>query len=494
MEVLLSDICEYIRNTKNYISLSDFIAEEFEGILPPTGSLIDYYTEIDGHRDNRTLIISGYGFDSKGNTLLRGHNRNWKLISRNGQRSKETHVVGIKIPLNKVLKHIFSPTEEYLACEIGRLEKGQITTPSNAKFAAYTSKGAVIYGDFSIEYCKNMLKEYNIKSSLIYWEEEVKDMSNENKLTLKIGSDGNIQNCVIGTIPEGSGYVWKSFTDCPNEPWINSPWTITSPKREDVQKRIQDNIQKEIENILRNNSVKEKETKLKKIKQVKVKDIELFGAILKDPKQYFKSENGNEITIKNYETMESVKFTVSQYDLQTIVSFEDEETCYRIMDGDIFLDAVLPKLKEYSYSEQVENFTSKNSPKFTVGQTVFFNAGPRSLSHYVDSELLKNLSSKVKESIMKAIIKTYGIEKCIITQVKLEGNHNTPMEYVYEVNLPAKYNEISVHANTTKKEKELFPEKDLEIIDYILKGIKDKELVTKEIVSRAKDFFETVLN
>lgn len=139
MEVLLSDICEYIRNTKNYISLSDFIAEEFEGILPPTGSLIDYYTEIDGHRDNRTLIISGYGFDSKGNTLLRGHNRNWKLISRNGQRSKETHVVGIKIPLNKVLKHIFSPTEEYLACEIGRMEKGQITTPSNAKFAAYTS-------------------------------------------------------------------------------------------------------------------------------------------------------------------------------------------------------------------------------------------------------------------------------------------------------------------------------------------------------------------
>ena len=108
--------------------------------------------------------------------------------------------------------------------------------------------------------------------------------------------------------------------------------------------------------------------------------------------------------------------------------------------------------------------------------------------------MLKNLSSKVKESIMKAIIKTYGIEKCIITQVKLEGNHNTPMEYVYEVNLPAKYNEISVHANTTKKEKELFPEKDLEIIDYILKGIKDKELVTKEIVSRAKDFFETVLN
>lgn len=493
MEVLLSDICEYIRNTKNYISLSDFIADEFEGVLPPTGSLIDYYTEIDGHRDNRTLIISGYGFDSKGNTLLKGHNRNWKLISRNGQRSKETRVVGIEIPLNKVLKHIFSPTEAYLAREIERMEKGQITIPSNAKFAAYTSKGLVMYGDFSIEYCKNMLKEYNIKSSLIYWEEEVKDMSNENKLTLKIGSDGNIQNCVIGTIPEGSGYEWKPFTDCPNEPWINSPWTTVAP-REDEQKRIQDNIQKEIENILRNNSVKEKETKLKKIKQVKVKDIELFGAILKDPKQYFKSENGNEVTIKNYETMKSVKFTVSQYDLQTIVSFEDEETCYRIMDGDIFLDAVLPQLKEYSYSEQVEYFTSKKSPKFTVGQTVFFNAGPRSLSHYVDSELLKNLSSKVKESIMKAIIKTYGIEKCIITQVKLEGNHNTPMEYVYEVNLPAKYNEISVHANTTKKEKELFPEKDLEIIDYILKGIKDKELVTKEIVSRAKDFFETVLN
>lgn len=493
MEVLLSDICEYIRNTKNYISLSDFIAEEFEGVLPPTGSLIDYYAEIDGHRDNRTLIISGYGFDSKGNTLLRGHNRNWKLISRNGQRSKETRVVGIEIPLNKVLKHIFSPTEAYLAREIERMEKGQITIPSNAKFAAHTSKGLVIYGDFSIEYCKNMLKEYNIKSSLIYWEEEVKDMSNENKLTFKIGSNGNIQNCVIGTISEGLGYGWKPLTDYPNEPWINSPWTTVAP-REDEQKRIQDNIQKEIENILRNNSVKEKETKLKKIKQVKVKDIELFGAILKDPKQYFKSENGNEVTIKNYETMKSVKFTVSQYDLQTIVSFEDEETCYRIMDGDIFLDAVLPQLKEYSYSEQVEYFTSKKSPKFTVGQTVFFNAGPRSLSHYVDSELLKNLSSKVKESIMKAIIKTYGIEKCIITQVKLEGNHNTPMEYVYEVNLPAKYNEISVHANTTKKEKELFPEKDLEIIDYILKGIKDKELVTKEIVSRAKDFFETVLN
>lgn len=358
MEVLLSDIWVYIRNTKNYISLSDFIAEEFEGVLPPTGSLIDYCTEIDGHRDNRTLIISGYGFDSKGNTLLRGHNRNWKLISRNGQRSKETQVVGIKIPLNKVLKHIFSPTEEYLAWEIGRMEKGQITTPpSNAKFAAYTSKGVVIYGDFSIEYCKNMLREYNIKSSLIYWEEEVKDMSKENKLTLKIESDGNIQNCVIGSIPEG--YGWKPFIDYPNEPWINSPWTITSPKREDEQKRIQDNVQKEIENILRNNSVKEKETKLKKIKQVKVKDIELFGAILKDPKQYFKSESGDEVTIKNYETMESVKFTVSQYDLQTIVSFEDEETCYKIMDGDIFLDTVLPKLKEYSYSTQVETLLLK---------------------------------------------------------------------------------------------------------------------------------------
>lgn len=494
MEVLLSDICGYIRNTKNYISLSDFIVEDLEGIFPPIGSLIDYYTEIDGHRDNRTLIISGYGFDSKGNTLLKGHNRNWKLVSRNGQRSKKTRVIGIKIPLNKVLKHIFSPTEAYLAWEIGRMEKGQITTPSNAKFAAYTSKGVVIYGDFSIEYCKNMLKEYNIKNSLIYWEEEVKAMSKENKLTLKIGSDGNIQNCVIGTIPEGLGYGWKPLTDCPNEPWINSPWTITSPKREDVQKRIQDNIQKESENIFRNSSVKEKETKLKKIKQVKVKDVELFGAILKDPKQYFKSESGDEVTIKNYETMESVKFTVSQYDLQTIVSFEDEETCYRIMDGDIFLDTVLSKLKEYSYSEQVENFTSRKSPKFTVGQTAFFNAGPRSLSHYVDSELLKNLSSKVKESIMKAVIKTYGIEKCIITQVKLEGNHNTPMEYVYEVNLPTKYNEISFHANTTKKEKELFPEKDLEIIDYILKDIKDKELVTKEIVVRVKDFFETVLN
>ncbi len=493
MEVLLSDICEYIRNTKNYISLSDFIIEELEGIFPPIGSLIDYYTEIDGHRDNRTLIISGYGFDSKGNALLKGHNRNWKLVSRNGQKSKKTRVVGIKIPLNKVLKHIFFFTELYLARVIERMEKGQITIPSNAKFAAYTSKGLVMYGDFSIEYCKNMLKEYNIKSSLIYWEEEVKDMSNENKLTLKIGSDGNIQNCVIGTIPEGSGYEWKPFTDCPNSPWINSPWTTVAP-REDEQKRIQDNIQKEIENILRNNSVKEKETKLKKIKQVKVKDVELFGAILKDPKQYFKSESGDEVTIKNYETMESVKFTVSQYDLQTIVSFEDEETCYRIMDGDIFLDTVLSKLKEYSYSEQVENFTSKKSPKFSVGQTVFFNAGPRSLSHYVDSELLKNLSSKVKESIMKAVIKTYGIEKCIITQVKLEGNYNTPMEYVYEVNLPAKCNEISVHADTIKKEKELFPEKDLEIIDYILKGIKDKELVTKEIVSRAKDFFETVLN
>ena len=494
MEVLLSDICGYIRNKENYISLSDFIVEDLEGIFPPIGSLIDYYTEIDGHRDNRTLIISGYGFDSKGNALLKGHNRNWKLVSRNRQKSKKTRVVGIKIPLNKVLKHIFSPTEAYLAWEIGRMEKGQITTPSNAKFAAYTSKGVVIYGDFSIEYCKNMLKEYNIKNSLIYWEEEVKDMSKENKLTLKIGSDGNIQNCVIGTVPEGLGYGWKPLTDCPNEPWINSPWTITSPKREDVQKRIQDNIQKESENILRNNSVKEKETKLKKIKQVKVKDVELFGAILKDPKQYFKSESGDEVTIKNYETMESVKFTVSQYDLQTIVSFEDEETCYRIMDGDIFLDTVLSKLKEYSYSDQVENFTSKKSPKFTVGQTAFFNAGPRSLSHYVDSELLKNLSSKVKESIMKAVIKTYGIEKCIITQVKLEGNHNTPMEYVYEVSLPTKYNEISFHANTTKKEKELFPEKDLEIIDYILKGIKDKELVTKEIVVRVKDFFETVLN
>lgn len=490
MEVLLSDICEYIRNTKNYISLSDFIVEDLEGIFPPIGSLIDYYTEIDGHRDNRTLIISGYGFDSKGNALLKGHNRNWKLVSRNRQKSKKTRVIGIKIPLNKVLKRIFSPTEAYLAWEIGRMEKGQITTPSNAKFAAYTSKGVVIYGDFSIEYCKNMLKEYNIKNSLIYWEEEVKDMSKEDKLTLKIGS----QNCVIGTIPEGLGYGWKPSTDYPNEPWINSPWTITSPKREDEQKRIQDNIQKEYENIFRNSSVKEKETKLKKIKQVKVKDIELFGAILKDPKQYFKSESGDEVTIKNYETMESVKFTVSQYDLQTIVSFEDEETCYRIMDGDIFLDTVLSKLKEYSYSDQVENFTSKKSPKFTVGQTAFFNAGPRSLSHYVDSELLKNLSSKVKESIMKAVIKTYGIEKCIITQVKLEGNHNTPMEYVYEVNLPTKYNEISVHANTTKKEKELFPEKDLEIIDYILKGIKDKELVTKEVVVRVKDFFETVLN
>lgn len=493
MEVLLSDIWVYIRNTKNYISLSDFIVEDLEGIFPPIGSLIDYYTEIDGHRDNRTLIISGYGFDSKGNALLKGHNRNWKLVSRNRQKSKKTRLIGIKIPLNKVLKHIFFFTELYLVRVIERMEKGQITIPSNAKFAAHTSKGLVIYGDFSIEYCKNMLKEYNIKSSLIYWEEEVKDMSNENKLTLKIGSDGNIQNCVIGTIPEGSGYVWKHFTDCPNSPWINSPWTTVSP-REYEQKRIQDNIQKEIENILRNNSVKEKETKLKKIKQVKVKDIELFGAILKDPKQYFKSESGDEVTIKNYETMESVKFTVSQYDLQTIVSFEDEETCYRIMDGDIFLDTVLPKLKEYSYSEQVENFTSKNSPKFSVGQTAFFNAGPRNLSHYVDSELLKNLSSKVKESIMKAIIKTYGIEKCIITQVKLEGNYNTPMEYVYEVNLPAKYNEISVHADTIKKEKELFPEKDLEIIDYILKGIKDKELVTKEIVSRTKDFFETVLN
>lgn len=490
MEVLLSDICGYIRNKENYISLSDFIVEDLEGIFPPIGSLIDYYTEIDGHRDNRTLIISGYGFDSKGNALLKGHNRNWKLVSRNRQKSKKTRLIGIKIPLNKVLKHIFSPTEAYLAWEIGRMEKGQITTPSNAKFAAYTSKGLVMYGDFSIEYCKNMLKEYNIKSSLIYWEEEVKDMSKENKLTLKIGSE----NCVIGTIPEGLGYGWKPLTDYPNEPWINSPWTITSPKREDEQKRIQDNIQKESENIFRNSSIKEKETKLKKIKQVKVKDVELFGAILKDPKQYFKSESGDEVTIKNYETMESVKFTVSQYDLQTIVSFEDEETCYRIMDGDIFLDTVLSKLKEYSYSEQVENFTSKKSPKFTVGQTAFFNAGPRSLSHYVDSELLKNLSSKVKESIMKAIIKTYGIEKCIITQVKLEGNHNTPMEYVYEVNLPTKYNEISFHANTTKKEKELFPEKDLEIIDYILKGIKDKELVTKEIVVRVKDFFETVLN
>lgn len=490
MEVLLSDICEYIRNTKNYISLSDFIVEDLEGIFPPIGSLIDYYTEIDGHRDNRTLIISGYGFDSKGNALLKGHNRNWKLVSRNGQKSKKTRVIGIKIPLNKVLKRIFSPTEAYLAWEIGRMEKGQITTPSNAKFAAYTSKGVVIYGDFSIEYCKNMLKEYNIENSLIYWEEEVKDMSKENKLTLKIGSE----NCVIGTIPEGLGYGWKPLTDYPNEPWINSPWTITSPKREDEQKRIQDNIQKEYENIFRNSSIKEKETKLKKIKQVKVKDVELFGAILKDPKQYFKSESGDEVTIKNYETMESVKFTVSQYDLQTIVSFEDEETCYRIMDGDIFLDTVLSKLKEYSYSDQVENFTSKKSPKFTVGQTAFFNAGPRSLSHYVDSELLKNLSSKVKESIMKAVIKTYGIEKCIITQVKLEGNHNTPMEYVYEVNLPTKYNEISFHANTTKKEKELFPEKDLEIIDYILKGIKDKELVTKEVVVRVKDFFETVLN
>lgn len=148
MEVLLSDIWVYIRNTKNYISLSDFIVEDLEGIFPPIGSLIDYYTEINGHRDNRTLIISGYGFDSKGNALLKGHNRNWKLVSRNGQKSK----------------------------------------------------GLVIYGDFSIEYCKNMLKEYNIKSSLIYWEEEVKDMSKENKLTLKIGSDGNIQNCVIGTI------------------------------------------------------------------------------------------------------------------------------------------------------------------------------------------------------------------------------------------------------------------------------------------------------
>lgn len=495
MEVLLSDICEYIRNTKNYISLSDFIVEDLEGIFPPTGSLIDYYTEIDGHRDNRTLIISGYGFDSKGNALLKGHNRNWKLASRNGQKSKKTRVIGIKIPLNKVLKHIFFFTEAYLAWEIGRMEKGQITTPpSNAKFAAYTSKGVVIYGDFSIEYCKNMLKEYNIKSSLIYWEEEVKNMSKENKLTLKIGNDGNIQNCVIGTIPEGYGYEWKPFTDHPIEPWINSPWTTIAPKKEDAQKRIQDNFQKEIENILRNNSVKEKETKLKKIKQVKVKDIELFTAILKDPKQYFKSENDNEVTIKNYETMESVKFVVSQYDLQTIISFEDEETCYRIIDGDRFLDTVLPLLKDYSYSTQVENFTSKNSPKFSVGQTVFFNAGPRNLSHYVDSELLKNLSSKVKESIMKAIIKTYGIEKCIITQVKLEGNYNTPMEYVYEVNLPAKYNEISVHADTIKKEKELFPEKDLEIIDYILKGIKDKELVTKEIVSRTKDFFETVLN
>ena len=493
MEVLLSDIWVYIRNTKNYISLSDFIIEELEGIFPPIGSLIDYYTEIDGHRDNRTLIISGYGFDSKGNALLKGHNRNWKLVSRNRQKSKKTRLIGIKIPLNKVLKHIFFFTELYLVRVIERMEKGQITIPSNAKFAAHTSKGLVIYGDFSIEYCKNMLKEYNIKSSLIYWEEEVKDMSNENKLTLKIGSDGNIQNCVIGTIPEGSGYEWKPFTDCPNSPWINSPWTTVAP-REDEQKRIQDNIQKEFENIFRNSSVKEKETKLKKIKQVKVKDVELFGAILKDPKQYFKSESGDEVTIKNYETMESVKFTVSHYDLQTIVSFEDEKTCYRIMDGDIFLDTVLSKLKEYSYSEQVENFTSKKSPKFSVGQTVFFNAGPRSLSHYVDSELLKNLSSKVKESIMKAVIKTYGIEKCIITQVKLEGNYNTPMEYVYEVNLPAKYNEISVHADTTKKEKELFPEKDLEIIDYILKGIKDKELVTKEIVSRAKDFFETVLN
>lgn len=490
MEVLLSDICEYIRNKENYISLSDFIVEDLEGIFPPIGSLIDYYTEIDGHRDNRTLIISGYGFDSKGNALLKGHNRNWKLVSRNRQKSKKTRVIGIKIPLNKVLKRIFSPTEAYLAWEIGRMEKGQITTPSNAKFAAYTSKGVVIYGDFSIEYCKNMLKEYNIKNSLIYWEEEVKDMSKENKLTLKIGSE----NCVIGTIPEGLGYGWKPLTDYPNEPWINSPWTITSPKREDEQKRIQDNIQKEYENIFRNSSIKEKETKLKKIKQVKVKDVELFGAILKDPKQYFKSESGDEVTIKNYETMESVKFTVSQYDLQTIVSFEDEETCYRIMDGDIFLDTVLSKLKEYSYSDQVENFTSKKSPKFTVGQTAFFNAGPRSLSHYVDSELLKNLSSKVKESIMKAVIKTYGIKKCIITQVKLEGNHNTPMEYVYEVNLPTKYNEISLHANTTKKEKELFPEKDLEIIDYILKGIKDKELVTKEVVVRVKDFFETVLN
>ena len=494
MEVLLPDICEYIRNTKNYISLSDFIVEELEGIFPPIGSLIDYYTEIDGHRDNRTLIISGYSFDSKGSALLKGHNRDWKLVSKNGQKSKKTRLIGIKIPLNKVLKHIFFFSELYLARKIERMEKGQITIPSNAKFAAYTSKGLVIYGDFSIEYCKNMLREYNIKSSLIYWEEEVKDMSSENKLTLKIGSDGNIQNCVIGTIPGDLGYGRKPFTDCPNELWINSPWTITSPKREDEQKRIQDNIQKEIENIFRNNSVKEKETKLKKIKQVKVKDIELFGAILKDPKQYFKSESGDEVTIKNYETMESVKFNVSQYDLQTIVSFEDEETCYRIMDGDIFLDTVLPKLKEYSYSEQVENFTSKNSPKFSVGQTAFFNAGPRNLSHYVDSELLKNLSSKVKESIMKAIIKTYGIEKCIITQVKLEGNYNTPMEYTYEVNLPAKYNEISVHADTIKKEKELFPEKDLEIIDYILKGIKDKELVTKEIISRTKDFFETVLN
>ena len=160
MEVLLSDICGYIRNTKNYISLSDFIVEDLEGIFPPIGSLIDYYTEIDGHRDNRTLIISGYGFDSKGNALLKGHNRNWKLVSRNRQKSKKTRLIGIKIPLNKVLKHIFSPTEAYLARVIERMEKGQITIPSNAKFAAYTSKGLVMYGDFSIEYCKKSTEYY----------------------------------------------------------------------------------------------------------------------------------------------------------------------------------------------------------------------------------------------------------------------------------------------------------------------------------------------
>lgn len=491
----MSDIYDYIRNTKNYISLSDFLANELEGVLPPIGSQIEYYTEINGQRNTRTFIISGYSFDKKGNSILKGYDRNWKLISRNNLKSNKTRLIGIKIPLNRTLKHSFFSSEPYLAWELGRMEKGQISTPSsNAKFVAYTSKGEVVSGIFSIEYCKDILRKHNIKGSLIYWEEEVKDMSKENKLTLKIENDGNIQNCVIGTVPPGHGYDWKPFTDHPIEPWINSPWTTIAPKKEDVQKRIQDNFQEAIENILRSNSVKEKETKLKKIKRVKVKDVELFTAILKDPKQYFKSENGDEITIKNYETMESVKFTVSQYDLQTLVSFEDEETCYRIIDGDIFLDTVLPLLKDYSYSTQVENFTSKNSPKFTVGQTVFFNAGPRSLSHYVDSELLKNLSSKVKESIMKAIIKTYGIEKAIITKVKLEGNHTTSMEYEYEVNIPAKYDEISVHANTIKKERELFPESDLEIIDYILKGIKDKELVTKEIVSRTKDFFETVLN
>lgn len=461
-----------IKNDKNFSSLMDFIADSLpKGVLPPPGSIIEI---LDSSAKSVNFVIKGYDFNSDGILTVSDGKKECLLRSRGDGKKGYSRIKRILLPEGKSLGYVICNNDAALKEICLAVENSRYYIPSTAVVKIKMSFNPSIKYLFSPELCKKVLETGQVERAIIYWMRE-EDMScklpQNNYCSL---TESELQNAKLVVKSNNSNSEWVS--DIWSSPWSKAPYSQTEIG---IDEKIKEDMERAIREITGTSSEfkNERKEKMRVVKAQKIKESKFLTGVTKNPVKFYKEESGNRVRVTNYLTAESVEFTVNYLNLQTVVEYQTEDTIYRISDADAFIE-LINGLKEYSYLEQLKIFASTVKPEFKVGESVAASAGSKNMSNYVDKEVMKLLNEKQREEIVKAIITAYGIRKGVVCSVQIEGSKFAPVKYTYSVAFEDEQNKV----NSTSKleENALFSEKDLSIIDSIVKGIKEEELENYE--------------